>query len=276
MNRSKEAKGVGKMRGYGVSKGLCYARILVLNEEPIVFPTKTGCILEEEEKFKDAHRSVLAETRALRDRTREESGNNAAEIIDIQCSLLKDNGLIDPIRKEIAGGTGAAAAVENVMNGFIKQFEGMENQYFAQRAVDLKDLKNNLIYKILNIPRVDITMLAEPTIIAGNDITPSQTARMDQHMVSGLLMEFGGNTSHTAILARTLDIPAIVGIKGLLKEIKTGDMVGFDGETGEIFTNLTKVETASLQTKIQEEKQRKERLQVLAAGRAATLDGKLL
>lgn len=263
-----------KMQGYGVSKGLCYAKILVVDEEPIVFPTKSGCPEEEEIKFRNAHTAVLAETVSLREKAGRTAGKNAADIIDVHCSLLEDDGLIQPILSEIERGTGAAMAVEQVMSGLIQQFEAMENPYFAQRALDIKDIKQNLVYAILNRKRADISSLSEPVIIAGRDITPSQTAAMDRRMVAGLLMESGGATSHTAILAKTLDIPAIVGVKGLLEKIKTGDMAGLDGETGEVFTDLTENEVAGLKKKTEEETKEKERINRLAGKKAVTSDGK--
>lgn len=262
------------MHGYGVSKGLCYAKILVLNEEAIAFPVEIGSPAEEERKFLDAQAAVLEETIKLRDKTNETAGGNAADILDVHCSLLRDSGLIEPIKEEIANQTGAALAVEKVMNGVIAQFEAMENEYFAQRALDMKDIKDNLICKILNIKKPDVSSLPEPTIIVGSDIAPSTTAGMDLKMVSGMLMELGGITSHTAILARTLDIPAVVGVNGLLAKVKTGDLIGFDGETGEIFLNLKENEIKSLKKKIEEQHEEKSRWNKFSGEPAVTSDGK--
>jgi phosphotransferase system enzyme I (PtsI) len=262
------------MHGYGVSKGLCYAKVLVLNEEAIAFPVEIGSPAEEERKFLDAQAAVLEETIKLRDKTNETAGVNAADILDVHCSLLKDSGLIEPIKEEIADQTGAALAVEKVMNRVIAQFEAMENEYFAQRALDMKDIKDNLICKILNIKKPDVSSLPEPTIIVGRDIAPSTTAGMDLKMVSGMLMELGGITSHTAILARTLDIPAVVGVSGLLTKVKTGDLIGFDGETGEIFLNLKENEIKSLQKKIEEQNEEKSRWNKSSREPAVTSDGK--
>ena len=262
------------MHGYGVSKGLCYAKVLVLNEEAIAFPVEIGSPAEEERKFLDAQAAVLEETIKLRDKTNETAGGNAADILDVHCSLLRDSGLIEPIKEEIANQTGAALAVEKVMNGVIAQFEAMENEYFAQRALDMKDIKDNLICKILNIKKPDVSSLPEPTIIVGSDIAPSTTAGMDLKMVSGMLMELGGTTSHTAILARTLDIPAVVGVNGLLTKVKTGDLIGFDGETGEIFLNLKENEIKSLKKKIEEQHEEKSRWNKFSGEPAITSDGK--
>lgn len=260
------------MQGHGVSKGLCYAKVLVLDEEPLIFPSEIGCPEEETEIFWAARSDVLEKTMELRDR----AGNlaeAAAEILDVHCSLLEDKGLLEPIQRTIDSGVGAAAAVEQVMNGLIRQFEGMENTYFSQRALDIKDIKENLIRRILKIEKEDISCLPEPTIIAGRDITPSTTAGMDAEKVVGMLMEMGGASSHTAILAKTLDIPAIVGIKGLLGEIRTGQYIGFDGTTGEVFTHLSETEIADLQSRITWQREENERRNALAGKNAVTRDG---
>lgn len=261
------------MQGYGVSKGLCYAKVLVLKEKPIIFPAQIGSPAEEERKFLDAQTDVLKKTIELKDKLSETAGAVGADILDVHCTLLEDEGLVTPIKDTIADGSGAAAAVEQVMNGLIKQFEEMENEYFAQRALDIKDIKENLIRRILNIEKEDISFLPESVIIAGHDITPSTTAGMDVKKVAGMLMELGGVTSHTAILAKTLDIPAIVGVKGLLSEIETGRYIGFDGETGEIFLNLDNREISDLQERIVRQKEEKDRRNILAEMEAVTKDG---
>ncbi len=264
------------MHGFGVSKGLCYAKVLVLNEDAIVFPTEYGSPAEEKKKFLNAQTAVLDETSKLRDKVIETVGEDAADILDVHCSLLIDDGLLDPIIEKITQGLSAASAVDMAMNDLIAQFEAMENEYFAQRALDIKDIKEQLIYKILDIKRTDISRLSEPTIIVGSDITPSTTASMDVNMVAGLLMELGGVTSHTAILARTLDIPAIVGIKGLMAAVKSGEMIGFDGETGDVFSQLSEEEAEALKERIVRQKEEKERLNKLAEMEAITRDGKHL
>ncbi len=260
------------MQGNGVSKGLCYAKVLVLDEEPVIFPDDIGSPEEETEIFWTARDDVLKKTIDLRDRAGS-LAEAAADILDVHCSLLEDKGLLEPIQRTIADGMGAAASVEKVMNGLIKQFEEMENAYFSQRALDIKDIKENLIRRILKIEKEDISCLPEPMIIAGRDITPSTTAGMDTEKVVGMLMEMGGASSHTAILAKTLDIPAIVGIKGLLGEIKTGQYIGFDGATGEIFTRLNEMEIAELQIRIAHQREENDRRNAVAGKKAVTGDG---
>lgn len=261
------------MRGQGVSKGLCYAKALVLIDDPIVLTSHKEEPEKEWEKFLNAQRAVYEKTAELREKAKNNFEEEASEIMDAHCSLLEDEELVNAVKELILGGQEAATAVDEAMNVWIKQFEKMKNEYFAQRAVDLKDIKERLIRKILHIDRMEISNLPEETILVGADITPSTTVGADMTKVVGLLMEQGGITSHTVILARTLGIPAIVGAQGASKAIKTGDMIGFDGETGEIYTCLSKEEEIKLTDKIRAEKEKKKRLELLAGIPAKSKDG---
>lgn len=264
------------MRGQGVSKGLCCAKVLILEEKPIIFPTETESPEIEQKKFLDAQTAILKETEQLRDRAYKTVGEEAAEILDAHCSMLQDEGVLDPVKESIQSGKNAACAVDEVMNLLIEQFEQMENEYFAQRASDLKDIRERLLRKLLHIEKEDLSFLADQTIIAGRDIAPSTTAGMDVQHLAGMLMEFGGTTSHTAILARTLDVPAVVGVTDLTKKIKTGDLIAFDGTTGEVFMNLSAEQIKQFRDKMKQEKEYKETLHRLAGKPAVTKDQKRL
>ncbi len=261
------------MRGFGASKGFCYAKVLLFQEKEIAITGQVKTVAEEMKMFEEALRKVYSETVTLREKTAKEAGEEAAEILDAHCTILMDEGMINPIKEAVSGGMSAAKAVEQILTEYIRAFEAMEDEYLSLRALDIKDIKNRIIRKILHCESTDLSNLPEPTIIAGHDITPSATAGMDVGHVAGLLMEMGGNTSHTAILARTLEIPAIVGVRGLMDNIKTGDTIAFDGSTGEIFTDLTEGQMAYFKSRQQEERIRKERLEKLAKRESLTKDG---
>ncbi len=264
------------MQGRGVSKGLCYAKALVLIDAPIIFPSYKDEPDIEWEKFVNAQKEVYEKTVKLKEKAQNNADEEAAEIMDAHCSLLEDEELMEAVRELIASGQEAASAVNQIFNDWIEQFEGMENKYFAQRASDLRDIKERLVRRLLNIERMEIDNLSEPTILVGVDIPPSITVGADMSKVTGLLMEQGGITSHTVILAKTLGIPAIVGAQGAMENIKTGDMIGLDGETGEIYMNLSKPEELELLGKVQAGVRKKKRLEQFAAMPAKTKDGALL
>jgi phosphotransferase system enzyme I (PtsI) len=261
------------MRGLGVSKGLCYEKVVLYKEMPIVI---TDDVMSEEEEnalFDEALQAVYEETVALREKALLEAGEDAAGIFDAHCTILKDDGMILPMKELIREGRNAAGAVDQVLSDYIRIFEEMEDEYLSLRALDIKDIKERLLRKILKLENINLSKLDGPTIIAGHDISPSTTAAMDIRNVAGILMELGGKTSHTAILARTLEIPAIVGIDGLLEELKDGDMVAFDGGTGEIFTSLAEDQIEELKLRQEAERLRKAELNKLINQDSITKDG---
>jgi len=261
------------MQGKGVSKGLCYAKALVLYDNPIIFPSHAGTPQEEADKFLDAQEKLLEELKMLQGRVLQSAGKEAADIIDTHCSILQDDGLLTPIREKIASGGEAAQTVGQVLDLLIEQFANMKNEYFAQRASDLKDIKENLIRKILHIEKKDISQLEEPTILVAREIMPSTTAGMDTENVAGMLMELGGSTSHTAIYARTVELPAIIAVPGLLKQVQTGDMIAFDGESGEIFLHLNEEEAAAFRQRLKQQTERQQSLEKMAGKETVTADG---
>lgn len=262
------------MRGLGVSSGLCYARVLLFKAKPIVLTVDVKSVEEETKMFEDALMAVYEETEALKNKALCEAGKDMADIFDAHCTILQDEGMILPIKEAIHKGTNAANAVDQVLSDFIRIFEEMEDEYLSLRALDIKDIKERLLRKILHLENIDLSKLSEPTIIAGHDISPSTTAGMDIKNVAGMLMELGGKTSHTAILARTMEIPAIVGVEGLLESLHTGDMVGFDGSTGEIYTNLFGEQMKEFLQKQDDEKKRKAKLYKLVDKECVTKDGR--
>ena len=155
---------------------------------------------------------------------------------------------------------------------FVSIFESMDNEYMRERAADIKDVTNRVLRHILGIKVVDLSALSEEVILIAHDLTPSDTATMNKNMVLGFLTDIGGRTSHTAIMARTLEIAAVVGLNDATEKIKDGDFVVFNGETGEVIVNPDK-ETinkySQLKAKFDEEK---EALKQLIGKASTTLD----
>ena len=116
-------------------------------------------------------------------------------------------------------------------------FEDMEDEYFKERALDIKDIQYRVLCYLLNIPLKDLSSIDEPSIIVAYDLTPSDTSSLDLNVVQGIVTETGGLTSHTAIMARSLDIPTIVGAKGTLEQVKDGDMLIIDAVDHHIHIN---------------------------------------
>lgn len=261
------------LKGLGVSKGLCMARVLKYEVKEIKWDHERKSSADERKLFEDALNKVYEETRLLQEKARKEAGDEAADIFDAHCSIIMDEGFTRPVLESIEQGNLAAESVERVLSEFIQIFETMEDAYLSQRSMDIKDIKERIIRKILRIEVPDLSKLQIPVIVVGYDLLPSVTAGMDMEHIAGLLMERGGDTSHTAILARTMEIPAIVGIPGLMDTVSDGELIAFDGETGEIFRSLTQEQLTRFEEKKKQEEQREKALIQLCKQPAITRDG---
>lgn len=128
-------------------------------------------------------------------------------------------------------------AIENVCNMYADMFASMGDELMQQRATDMRDIKVRMQRTLMGLESVDVSLLPKGSILVAKDLTPSMTAGINPENVSGIVTELGGKTSHSAILARALEIPAVVAVNGLMDAVKDGDSVVLDGSTGEVFVN---------------------------------------
>ncbi len=229
---------IGKSASYGIG----IAKALVIENTIIKLETeKAQDIAFEINRFDNALKEAVLELNQLYQKTLITIGEDKAQIFEAHTMILQDPELIDSIHGEIKNQSAmASAAVDTVAKTFIEMFEGMDNEYMRERALDIKDVSLRIIRKILKIDAVNLSNLKEEAILIANDITPSQMASIDLKKTIGIITETGGKTSHTAIMARTMELPAVVGLKDALKSIKSGDLLIIDGETGEVFVSPDK------------------------------------
>ena len=188
--------------------------------------------------------------------------------------ILQDPSLIQETIKIIEQDKcNSAYAVENGLNQIIKTFEEMDDPYMAARSRDIEDMKKRILAKLLKIEEIDLSKLPENTILVAKELSTSDTAKMNLKNISGIITEIGGVNSHMAIIARTNEIPAVVGIKHIFENIKENDYIALNGATGEIFLNPTQEKIKEL-TKNQENiKQEKQELEKYKNKKAITKDG---
>lgn len=166
----------------------------------------------------------------------------------------------------------AEFAAETVANQMIEMFEAMDNDYFRERAADIKDVTFRLKCNLLGLQIPDLTAIDEPTIIVAHDLTPSDTAQLNE-WVRGFATAIGGKTSHSAIMANSLEIPAVVGCSGIMEAVSTGDMLGLDALDGEVFVNPDQETIERLEAKAKAYKEEKEALKILVNAKSITTDG---
>ncbi len=261
---------IGKSASYGI--GIAHA--LVLEHVEIKLSTAPAKDVDFEiGRFNEAVAKSVNELSALYDKTLNEFGLDKAQIFEAHSMILQDPELIDSVHEEIRSQRRSAClATDIVSKRFIEMFEMMDNEYMRERALDIKDVSARIIRKILNIEVTDLSSLKQDTILVAHDITPSQMAGLDLKKTTGIVTETGGKTSHTAIMARTMELPAVVGLQLATKSIKTGDLLIIDGETGEVFVSPDQTTLTTYQKKKEKLALIKEEMQSYKDLSSETLD----
>lgn len=238
-------KGTGASAGIGIGKA-----VLIENEKPVIRAYQVEDAAAEAERFKSVMEETRVETARMSEELAKRVGPKEAEIMNGHVMLLSDPMLTEEIAGRITSEkTCAENAVETVCNTYADMFAGMDDDLMRQRATDILDIKVRIEKNLLHMSTADIGTLPAGSIVVTKDLTPSMTAGLRPETVSGILTEYGGRTSHSAILSRALEIPAVVAVKDLTAQVKNGDLIVFNGETGEIIVNPDEATAAEYEVK---------------------------
>ena len=257
--------------GKGISDGIGLGKAVILEENGLkIEKQKIENISAEKQQIYDAVKEVESEIEKLI----QNIDGTEKEIMQAYLMILQDPSLIQETIKIIEQEKcNSAYAVENGLNQIIKTFEEMDDPYMAARSRDIEDMKKRILAKLLKIEEIDLSKLPENTILVAKELSTSDSAKMNLKNISGIITEIGGVNSHMAIIARTNEIPAIVGIRHIFENIKENDFIALNGATGEIFLNPTQEKIEEL-TKNQENiKQEKQELEKYKNKKAITKDG---
>lgn len=259
--------------GIGVSSGISTGRAVLINsEEPEIRHEKVQIPEKEWERMGEALKECSRQLKEIYEQTLQNIGEGEAEIFDAHLSILQDEEFIGPIKELILNeGQNAEWAVEEVRDKFIEIFEMMDNSYMQQRSTDIRDVARRLLRILQGIRKTEFS--GEKAIIVAHDLTPSDTAQLEKDKVLGFIIEVGGVTSHSAIIARSLGIPAVVGVKDILEKIKTGDQLIIDGDRGDIYLNPEQQIIEKYQQKQEAYLQGQEQYQQLKGTWSTTKDG---
>ena len=263
-------------KGTGASPGIALGKALVIEHSELVIEKKTIENIDEEiQKLESAVKVSKEEITKVKDKALAELGEHEAEIFEAHLLVLEDPELIGSAISKIRDEkVNADYALNEIKEMFVAMFESMDNEYMRERAADIKDVTNRVLRHILGIKVVDLAGLDEEVVLIAHDLTPSDTATMNKNMVLGFLTDIGGRTSHTAIMARTLEIAAVVGLNDITKKVKDGDYIVFNGDTGEVIVNPdeeTKAKYASLKEEFEEYRKS---LELLKGQASITTDGR--
>lgn len=231
-------------RGIAVSAGVCRGKIVVLRHarHAVVrreLPPEE--VAEETKRFEQALVRTRQQITEIQHRVSNTMSSSEADIFDAHLLMLEDRVLIEEVIKIIREQrANADYAFHTAAERYIAVLEAVEDEYLRERAADLRDLTGRVLDNLLGAKdQADLRHLSEPCILVAHDLSPSMTAQLDRKFVLGFATDIGSKTSHTAILAQSLDIPAVVGLKILSEELETGDYILLDGYNGTIVVNPT-------------------------------------
>lgn len=224
--------------GIAAAPGFAIGRAFVKSENLIAYSRQAISeekVESEVERFKQSIQEARLELEAIKDKVGKEIGEEEAQIFEAHLMFLQDPEVVGEMEAKIANEKiNAEAAVEDVKDQLVAIFQSMDNEYMRERAADLRDVCQRILKKLLGVNDEMPEGANEPIILVAHDLTPSDTAQLDKDKVKGFATNIGGRTSHSAIMARTMEIPAVVGLSTITAEIHTGNMIIIDGFTGEV------------------------------------------
>jgi phosphotransferase system enzyme I (PtsI) len=228
-------------KGIGVSPGVVISTALVLHAEDLVIPerhVRDDQIEDELRRLEAAIAEGVADLTALRDSIKTSHSAEVANILDFHLAVLRDKSLLAKMRHELkANKTTSEYAVSSVMHGYAATFQKMADQYLAERVKDIYDIEKRILRILIGQRQEDLLHLTKDVVVIAHDLLPSQTAALDRNFVKGFATDAGGHTSHTAIVARAMGIPAVVGLGNITGEVNAGDTVVIDGRRGVVIVN---------------------------------------
>ncbi|WP_028612784.1 phosphoenolpyruvate--protein phosphotransferase [Paenibacillus harenae] len=264
------------LKGIGASPGIAIARVFSLSSERYI-PVRTTVTDTQQEvaRFREAVAVARKEIEAIRISAEEKLGAEKAEIFEGHLMLLEDPDLIDAIIEKIGiESVCAEFALYEVSQSFIELLQSMEDELLRGRAVDIEDVSGRVMSRLRGVPHMDLANLTEECVIIARDLTPSDTAQLNLHVVRGFITEVGSRTSHSAIMARSLEIPAIVGAGALVRDIPEHAMVVVDANEGIVLVNPAADELAAYQEKKRKDDVRRSELAKLKDQPSLSADGK--
>ncbi|EGQ3959247.1 phosphoenolpyruvate--protein phosphotransferase [Staphylococcus pseudintermedius] len=263
------------IKGIAASDGVAIAKAYLLVEPDLSFNNeKTDQPEAEVQKFNEALNNSKIELTKIRNHAEEQLGADKAAIFDAHLLVLDDPELIQPIEEKIKNESASAPqALTEVTQNFITIFESMDNEYMKERAADIRDVAKRVLAHILGVELPNPSIIDESVIIVAHDLTPSDTAQLNKQYVQGFVTNIGGRTSHSAIMSRSLEIPAVVGTKSISESVQQGDMVIVDGLTGDVIVNPSDDEIKAYQHKRESFFADREALKQLRDEPSKTLDG---
>lgn len=226
------------LKGIAAAPGIAVGRAVVKTTERIRYRPRSiepEKVADEVQRFRQSIEAARSELEAIKTKIYREYGEKKAEIFDAHQTLLQDPEFVGAVQSKIENEkVSAETALEDATDRLVALFESMDNEYLRARAADLRDVSQRVMKILTGVCEQAPADVDEPVILVADDLSPSDTAQLDREKIKGIATDIGSRTSHSAIMARTMEIPAVVGLSAASHLVKTGDMVIVDGFRGEV------------------------------------------
>lgn len=265
------------LKGIAASDGIAAAKAYMLVQPDLSFSETSIDDPEAEiKRLDDAVEASKSELELIKQKATENLGEEEAQVFEAHLTILADPELLGQIKDKIKNDkVNAEAALKSVTDMFIEMFEAMtDNAYMQERAGDIRDVTKRIMSHLLGVTLPNPALIQEEVVIVAHDLTPSDTAQLDRNYVKGFITDIGGRTSHSAIMSRTLEIPAVVGSGSATTDIQEGEMVIIDGINGDALVDPTDAELADYKQKAAKFAAQKEEWARLKDAKSVSADGK--
>lgn len=235
-----------ELKGIAASDGIAIAKAYLLVEPDLSYEkTEVTDVESEVKRFESALEVSRTELSTIREKAAKDLGEDKAQIFDAHLLVLNDPELTGPIEESIKNAkTNAETALQETTDMFIGMFESMDNEYMRERAADIKDVRKRVLSHLLGVTIPNPALIDEEVVVVAADLTPSDTAQLNRKFVKGFVTDIGGRTSHSAIMARSLEIPAVVGTNEVTASVAKNDIVIIDGLEGNVIIHPTEEQIA--------------------------------
>lgn len=268
---------VEMLKGIAASDGVAVAKAYLLVQPDLTFSkTTVEDTAAEASRLDDALAKSTEELQQIREKAAQSLGEAEAQVFDAHLMVLSDPEMVGQIKQNINDNSvNAESALKEVTDMYISMFEAMEdNAYMQERAADIRDVAKRILAHLLGVTLPNPSMINEEVVVVAHDLTPSDTAQLDRNFVKAFVTDIGGRTSHSAIMARSLEIPAIVGTKGITAKVKEGDMLAVNGIEGDVIVDPTAEQKAEFEKIGAEYAAQKAEWEKLKNAETVTADGK--
>ena len=264
-----------KLKGIAASQGISFAKAYVFVEPDLtVKEVKIEDVAAEIKRFEDAIEASKKELTIIKENALASLGADKAAVFEAHLLILDDPEFMGTVKTDIESKViNAEYAFKETSDMFISMFEAMDNEYMKERAADIRDVSKRILAHLLGVDLPNPSLIDEEVIVIAEDLTPSDTAQLNKKYVKGFATNIGGRTSHSAIMARSLEIPAVVGTSSITEDVKNGDILILDGLDGVVLVNPDEATTAEYKEKHAKFEAQKAEWAKLITEKSVTKDG---